>query len=476
MTLHHYRVSLVGLGYVGLCTAVTFASRDIDTLGIEVDWSKRSRIAAGDTPFHEPELDSFLKRALQTNRLNVTGDVSAAAASDVIFITVGTPSQPDGSMNVRYVEEAAKQIGMALRDEQDYRLLVVKSTVTPGTTRSIVKPALEESCGRKVGDELGLCMNPEFLREGSAIPDALHPDKLVIGAIDEESASRLEGLYRAFYGGGLPPMIVTTPETAELVKYASNAFLATKISFINTVANIAQQIPGVDVERVAQTIGLDPRIGPLFLKAGPGYGGSCFHKDVQALIAFSRDRGYDPRLLRTVEETNEEQAEKVVELSERLTGSLKDKRIAVLGVAFKKDTDDIREAASLRVIDQLKKRGADVVVNDPMAIPNARTVLENRVEFAANPMSAIEAADCCIILTEWDEFRELTGADFVAHMRRPNVVDARRLYRPEQLEGVNLMAVGLGPEDSNSERPEGEASRSRAVKNDSRLSISGRKT
>jgi len=266
----------------------------------------------------------------------------------------------------------------------------------------------------------------------------------VIGAIDEGSASHLKRLYRAFYGTKLPPTIETTPETAEMIKYASNAFLATKVSYINTMANIAQQIPGVDVERVAAAIGLDPRIGPLFLKAGPGYGGSCFPKDVRALIAFSRERGYDPSLLAAVEKTNERQAAKVVELSEKLIGSLEDKRVAVLGLAFKKDTDDIREAASIRVIHRLKEKGARVTAYDPIAIPGARQVLGDAVEFAADAKSAIREADCCIVMTEWDEFRSLTGKDYAEHMRRPNVVDARRLYQRDELEGVNVLAIGTG--------------------------------
>jgi UDPglucose 6-dehydrogenase len=448
MTDRPLHVSLVGLGYVGLCTAVTFATRGFETLGVDIDSAKVSRIEAGRAPIHEPRLDKLLKAALRTKRLRVTEDVSSVAATDVIFITVGTPSEPDGSAKLRYVEEATRQIGTSLREERDHRLVVVKSTVTPGTTRSMVRPALEQASGKKVGVQLGLCFNPEFLREGSAIHDALHPDRLVIGAIDAGSANRLEGLYRAFYGRNLPPTLVTTPETAELIKYASNAFLAAKVSYINTIANIAQLVPGVDVEKVAEGVGLDPRIGPLFLKAGPGYGGSCFHKDLQALIAFGRQRGYDPKLLGAVEEVNEEQAGKVVELSEKLVGSLKDKRVAVLGLAFKKDTDDIREAASLRVIERLKKKGAEVTAHDPMAIPNARQVLGNSVEFAADPRAAISQADCCIIMTEWDEFRELRAEDYVGQMRSPNVVDARRLYRPQDLEGLSRLAIGLGEANS----------------------------
>ena len=441
---HRLRVSFVGLGYVGLCTAVAFANRGFDTLGVDVDPERLALVEVGRAPIHEPRLERLLKTAIVSGRLRVSDDLAEVAATDVVFLTVGTPSNLDGSIDTRHVETAAREVGAALREEPDFRLVVVKSTVIPGTTRSVVMPLLEERSGKRVGAELGLCTNPEFLKEGSALADTFHPDKLVIGAIDAGSTSRLKQLYRAFYGTKVPPTIETTPETAEMIKYASNAFLATKVSYINTMANIAQQIPGVDVERVAAAIGLDPRIGPLFLKAGPGYGGSCFPKDVRALIAFSRERGYDPSLLAAVEKTNERQAAKVVELSERLVGPLEDKRVAVLGLAFKKDTDDIREAASIRVIHRLQEKGAHVTAYDPIAIPSARQVLGDAVEFAADPKSAIQEADCCIVMTEWDEFRNLTGKDYAEHMRRPNVVDARRLYRREELEGVNVLAIGIG--------------------------------
>src|SRR5207245_2415219 len=283
-------VSIVGMGYVGLCTAATFASRSIRTVGIDIDEARVEQIRRGKAPLHEPQLDTLLKQAVKSKLLEATSDISRAFGTDTTF-----------------------------------------------------------------------------LKEGTAINDALHPDKIIIGSNDKKSANRLKRLYRKFYGPRLPPVILTSPESAELVKYASNAFLATKVSFINTVANIAQQIPGVDVGTIAEAIGLDPRIGGLFLKAGPGYGGSCFHKDLQALINYSKNNGYDSTLFRATEETNEQQSNKVVDMAEALLGSLSGKRDAVLGLAFKKDTDDIRAASSFRVIIQLKKKGVHVIAYDPMA-------------------------------------------------------------------------------------------------------------
>ncbi len=383
-----HAISVIGLGYVGLCTAATFAAKGFRTIGIEVDHERVSQVRTGKAPFHEPKLDALLAKALRAKRLEATEDISEIAKTEATFITVGTPSQPDGSIDLSYVTQASKELGSILRDKPGYHLVVLKSTVVPGTTATIVKPVLEIESGKTIGPGLGLAANPEFLKEGSAIQDSLRPDKIVIGANDGKSANALKRLYQRFHHGKLPPVILTTPETAEMIKYASNAFLATKVSYINTIANICQHIPGIDVNSVAEAIGHDPRIGPLFLKAGPGYGGSCFHKDLQALIKFTQSHGYDPILLRATEETNEQQADKVVELSEKLAGPLEQKRITILGLAFKKDTDDVREAASIRVIERLRKKGARVVAYDPMAIPNARKVLRNNVEFPEDPRSA----------------------------------------------------------------------------------------
>ncbi len=433
------------MGYVGLCTASAFASRGIRTIGIDIDEGRVEQIRRGKAPLHEPQLDTMLKKAVKKKLLDATSEISVAANTNTTFLTVGTPSQPDGSIDLSHIKNATEDLGNALSDKSGYHLVVVKSTVVPGTTNGTVKRFLEQSSRKTIGSELGLCANPEFLKEGTAIDDALHPDKIVIGSNDKRSASELTKLYRRFYGSKLPPVIMTSPEAAELVKYASNAFLATKVSFINTIANIAEQIPGVDVGTIAEAIGLDPRIGPQFLKAGPGYGGSCFHKDLQALINYSQNKNYDPLLFRATEETNEQQASRVVVLAEKLLGSLSSKRVAVLGLSFKKDTDDIREAASIRVINHLKKKGAQVVAYDPMAIPNTKKKLLDQIDYAENAHSALKGADCAIIMTEWNHIRKLKAKDFQAYMKNPNIVDARRIYNPEEFSGLNYLSIGLGP-------------------------------
>src|SRR6267143_3683859 len=437
-------ISIIGMGYVGLCTAATFASRGIRTIGIDIDHARVEQIHKGKVSLHEPQLDSLLKVAVKKKLLDAASEISVAADTDTTFLTVGTPSQLDGSIDLSYIKNATEDLGNALREKRGYHLVVVKSTVVPGTTNGTVRRFLEQSSKKKVGSEIGLCANPEFLKEGTAINDALHPDKIVIGSNDKKSAHELTRLYRRFYGSKLPPLILTSPEAAELVKYASNAFLAIKVSFINTIANIAEQIQGVDVGTIAEAIGLDPRIGPLFLKAGPGYGGSCFHKDLQALINYSRKKGYNPVLFRATEDTNEKQAIRVVNMAEKLLGSLSDKRGAGLGLAFKKDTDDVREAASLRVIGSLKKKGAQVVAYDPMAIPNAKKVFSEQIDYAENSHAALKGADCCIIMTEWDQFRKLKAKDFQAYMKAPNIVDARRIFDPDTFNDLNYVAIGVG--------------------------------
>lgn len=437
-------VAFVGLGYVGLCTASVLTAKGIRVIGIDIDRERIDKLSKGTAPFHEPGLTPMLKTAVKKQRILFSTDINAVVEAETSFITVGTPSNPDGSINLSFVKEATKGLGSALTDSDHYHLVVVKSTVTPGTTSGTVQPILTSSSGKAIGEKLGLCSNPEFLAEGSAIKGTLQPDKIVIGASDKLSGEKLERLYKHVYSPRKIPTIVTNPTTAETIKYSSNAFLATRVSTINTLANICQRLPDADIETVSRAIGLDPRIGPLYLKAGPGYGGSCFHKDLQALISFSKTLDYDPILLSAVEDTNQFQAREIVKLTGRLLGSVENRRIAVLGLSFKKDTDDVRESASLKVIDELVKNNATVATYDPMAIENARKVLPEQVEFLADAKSCLKGAECCIIMTEWDEFYRLKPADFTGTMRTPNVVDARRVLSPAKTQGINYLAIGLG--------------------------------
>jgi len=434
------------MGYVGLCTAVAFASRDYTVVASEADSKKASMINRGIPPFYEPGLDEMLAEVLRSGRFRCTTSAEEAVLdTDVTFITVGTPSKADGSVDLKYVESSAEEIGKTLSSKNSYHLVVVKSTVIPGTTENLVKPILERSSGRKCGADFGLCVNPEFLREGAALHDTFNPDRIVIGECDKRSGDALESLYREFYAEKMPPLLRTTPVNAELIKYANNAFLAMKISFINTIANICERIPGADVTVVAKGIGLDKRIGSTFLNAGLGYGGSCLPKDLRALIQHSRSLGYEPKLLEAVEGVNSGQPQKAIELCKELVGELRGKRIAVLGLAFKPNTDDTRDAVSIKVVKRLLEEGAKVVVYDPKAMDNARRIFGGDVEYASSAEECLKDSECAIIVTEWDEFRKLKPEDFMKLMKTPAVVDGRRIYDPRVYSGkLKFKAVGLG--------------------------------
>jgi len=438
-------ISVCGLGYVGLSTAVCFASRGFKVIGVDVDEQKVKLINSGQPLIYEPSLRELLAEPIEKGLLSCTLDYKhAISESRTTFITVGTPAGSDGSIDLRNVEDSSRQIGRALRDQREWHLVVVRSTVTPGTTSQLVKPIIETTSGKKCGVDWGLCMNPEFLREGSAVKDTFKPDRIVIGEHDRTSGDRLENLYRQFYGEQQPPILRMSPVNAEFVKYANNAFLAMKVSYINMIANLCQKISGADILQVAKAIGLDKRIGPLFLEAGLGYGGSCFPKDLKALLDFAKKKGIDAPLIESTIRINESQPLKALEMAEQILVDLEDKRIAVLGLAFKPNTDDLREAVSIRLINALLEKRAKVVAYDPIATDNARRILGDKVLFASSALDCIDGADSCIVVTEWDEFRKLRPEDF-ERMRNPVVIDGRRIFDPQEFKRVvRFEAIGLG--------------------------------
>jgi len=441
-----HQISFIGMGYVGLCTGVCFASKGYKTTLSDTDKVKVDSLNKGVSPFYEPNLEEMLWEAVNKGCLKATlGRGEAISRSNITFITVGTPSKPDGGIDLRFVRSAAEEIGRALKKKESHHLVVMKSTVIPGTTEGVVKPLLERRSGKRCGTDFSLCVNPEFLREGSAIHDTLNPGRIIIGEHDKKSGDILEDLYREFYRCKMLPIVRANIPTAELVKYATNAFLAAKISFINQIANICEKIPKVDVKTVAKGLGLDKRIERLFLNAGLGYGGSCLPKDVKALIAFSTALGYDPMFFRSVDEVNEAQPYRAVELARRTLGDLEGKHIAILGLAFKPNTDDIRESVSMKIIDKLLEGGASVVAYDPAAMNNTKKLLGNRIDYASSAIECIKGVDCCIVATEWNEFRQLRPDDFVHHMKTHIVVDGRRIYDPEEYSRkLKFTAIGLG--------------------------------
>jgi UDPglucose 6-dehydrogenase len=443
-----YKLSFIGLGSVGLCTAVCFATRGYKVTGSEIDRAKANQIRRGNPPFYEHSLNKLLIKAIKTGNLKITSNnEEAILKSDITFITVGTPSKTDGSISLSYITKASKEVGKALKKKEGRtaHVVVVKSTVTPGSTQNVVRPIIERNSGQKCCEGFLLCSNPEFLREGNAIGSTLNPDLVVVGGCNERSADMLVDLYREFYSENLPPIIRTNIPTAELIKYANNAFLATKVSFINTIANICEKTPGTDVRKIAEAIGKDHRINPYFLDAGLGWGGSCFPKDVKALISFSKGLGYDPELIQAAWKANEDQVRFTIQKAKKELGVLKGKNIAILGLAFKPNTDDLREARSLELIKGFLKQGAAITAYDPMAIANARRILKQKIGYASSAIECLKNADCAILVTEWEEFKKLGPEDFTRNMRKPVLIDGRRIYDPGKFsKKLRYIAVGLG--------------------------------
>ncbi len=440
------RVSIFGLGRVGLVTAVCLAGKGYDVIGIDPDYQRIRRIRNAEPPFFEKGLAENLRKVVAKRRLSLTQDGSSNSRSDLAFVTVGTPSRKDGGADLSFVREGARMIGESLRYCRLHQLVLIKSTVIPGTTRNVVRPMIQKSSGKIAGKHFTLCSNPEFLREGNAIHDTLFPDRIIIGAENGESSRKAAAFYKEFYGKRMPPVIRTTYENAELIKYANNAFLATKVSFINCIANIAELVPHTDVKTVSSGIGLDARIAPTYLDAGLGWGGACLPKDLNALIHVAKKSGYYAGLLEAVVSTNEEQWRRAPELAKKILGSLKGKKIAILGLAFKPKTDDIRGAVSVFIVGQLLKDGALVTAYDPAAMRNARALFDGQIRIAKDSRACIAHADCCIVVTEWDEFRSISASTFFREMRTPFVIDGRRVYDADEFlrAGVRFTAIGLG--------------------------------
>ena len=441
-----HKLSFIGLGPVGLCTAVCFAAKGFKVIASEIDKAKAIQIRKGKPTFYELNLKEMLQKTIKSGNLKiVTNNEEAILQSDITFITVGTPSKADESINLQYIINAVEEIGKSLKKKKSAHLVAIKSTVTPGTTQNIVKPILERNSGKKCGNSLLLCANPEFLSEGNAIRDTLNPDCIVIGGYNQKSTDTLENIYKEFHKENLPSIIKTNIPTAELIKYANNAFLATKISFINTIANICEKIPGADVTKIAEAIGKDHRINPHFLNAGLGWGGSCFPKDLKALIAFSKKLGYNPTLIQATCKANQDQIKSVIQKVKKELKTLKGKTIAILGLSFKPDTDDIREARSTKIINQLLREGAKIIAYDPMAMPNIKKVFKEKIKYVSSPTKCLENADCAILVTEWEEFKKLKPENFTQNMRESILIDGRRVYDPEEFsKKLRYIAIGLG--------------------------------
>lgn len=439
-------VAIVGLGYVGLSTAVCLASAGIRVHGVDVDEGKVRSIGNGVSPIQEEGLEELLRASLKKKRLSLAQDYGGIAESKIIFVTVGTPSREDGSIDTEYVEAAVTEIGRGLSSAAGYHLVVVKSTVVPGTTEGVIRPLLEGESGKRVGRDLGLASNPEFLHEGLAIRETLHPEAIVIGGVDSRSSLELKRLYATFYGK-LPPAILTTPSNAEMMKYAINAGRAAQLSFVNTVANLCTRVPGCDYDEVRKGLLAVARMDPRYLGAGLGFGGSCLPKDCRALAAISTSAGVNGEIVSTSLRINDGQVDEAIRLAEKLGGPLKGKKVAILGLAFKANTDDVRESVSIPLAKALARMGAAVSVYDPAAMENAKRVLGSQVAYAESARECLRGSECAFLATGWDAFKKLPPRDFKALMASAVLVDGRRVYRQEPFlrAGVSIATIGTGP-------------------------------
>lgn len=423
------RICIIGTGYVGSVSAACFAELGHDVICVDLDHRKIDMINKGIPPVYEEGLEELLKKHAG-KKLRATSDYNLIKNSDVSFICVGTPCDDKGNIDLSMVKSACSSIGDVLKHKNEYHVIVVKSTVVPETTEKVVLRIIEQHSGKRLG-EFGIAMNPEFLREGKAVYDFMHPDKIVIGAMDKRSCDVVASIYN-----GIDCEIIRTDlRTAEMIKYANNAMLATRISFANEIGNICKKL-SIDTYEVMKAIGKDFRIGPYFLNSGVGFGGSCFPKDVKALIGKAEELGYEPVLLKSVINVNESQPLRMVRLLKDRLGDLEGKKIAVLGLAFKNNTDDIRESRAIPVIKQLLNNNARVSAYDPLANQNMRRVFPH-IQYHDSAIEALQDADACMIMTEWDEFRKLDKEFEV--MKHMIVVDGRNILTSrEKIEYVGL--------------------------------------
>jgi len=433
-----------------LVSAACYAQSGSRVAVYEKDQAKRGIIASGRSWFYEPSLDRMLRNLKKTRRMTVVLDpVSAVASSDLAMITVGTPTRRDGIADLSDLDRACRDIAEGLKLASRYVLVVIRSTVLPGTTSELVRRTLERFSGKKAGRDFGLVVYPEFLREGSAVRDTLHPSRIVIGELDRCSGNALERFLKEFYGRDLPPLIRVNMATAEMIKGASNAFLATKVSFINEIANLCESFNNVDVDRVADGMGYDHRIGREFLNAGPGFGGSCLPKDLKALVKGARQFGVRLRVAEAALAANELQPLRLIGLVRELVGNTRGKKVAVLGLSFKPSTSDMRMAPSVKIIRALVKTGMRVKVYDPEAMENAKSLFADSVAYASSARNCVRQADCCLILTEWGEFSALTSGLFVQTMKKAVVIDCRRVLKSLKLDSrIVYRALGIGREAS----------------------------
>jgi len=429
-------ISVIGTGYVGLVTGACFSEFGVNVTCMDTDAKRISRLEKGDVPFYEPGITELVAKGIRENRISFTTDVAKAVDKAlVIFIAVGTPPQPDGSADLSYVEEVGRGIARAMTG---YKVIVTKSTVPVGTGEKLREVINANQSGKFRFD---IVSNPEFLREGSAIEDFMRPNRVVIGADSEQAIAIMKDLYRPLYLIETP-FVVTDIPTAEMIKYASNAFLATKISFINEIATVCERV-GADVQMVAKGMGLDNRIGSKFLHAGPGFGGSCFPKDLAALVQTGERVGYPMQIATAAALVNEQQRARMVEKIKGSVGELRGKTFAMLGLSFKPNTNDLRDAPALAIAQELMKQGATLRAYDPAALEEACQMVSGLVP-CKDAYEAAQGADALILMTEWNQFRTLDFDRLKAALRQPIFFDLRNVYEPDRVAAFGFRHISVG--------------------------------
>jgi UDPglucose 6-dehydrogenase len=429
-------ICVIGTGYVGLVTGACLAEFGMSLICVDNDQVKINLLKQGTIPIYEPGLEGLVVKNMREGRLSFSTSIEEGVKSSlVVFIAVGTPSHEDGSADLQAAEEVAKQIG---RSMNGYKVIVIKSTVPVGTACRL-KKLIQDHQTQPIAFDI--VSNPEFQREGSAIEDFMRPDRVTIGAESEQAIAIMKDIYSALYLIETP-FVITGLETAEMIKYAANAFLATKVSFINEIANLCERM-GADVHHVARAMGLDGRIGKKFLHPGPGYGGSCFPKDTRALSRMAQERGYSFKILDSVIRVNEEQKKRMVVKIQEKVGDLRGKTIGILGLSFKPNTDDIRESSSMVIIGDLLAMGAKVKAFDPAAIDEAKAVLPE-VEYGRDPYDVAKGSDALVLATEWNQFRRLDLQRIKTLLKTPIFIDLRNVYDPDQMKRLGFNYCGVG--------------------------------
>lgn len=438
------KIVMVGTGYVGLVSGTCFAETGLEVVCVDIDSEKIRKLQKGIVPIYEPGLDQLILRNVSKKRLSFSTSLEESIeGAEAVFIAVGTPPDEDGSADIRHVLSVASEIGRFMKD---YLVVVTKSTVPIGTSVKVKEAVAAELKKRKADIHFDVASNPEFLKEGDAIDDFLKPDRIVVGVESDRARSIMERLYKPFLLNGHPLLFMDIP-SAEMTKYAANSMLATKISFMNEIANLCE-IVGADVNMVRKGIGTDSRIGPKFIYAGVGYGGSCFPKDVKALIKTAEDSGYPLQILRAVEQVNNRQKSVLVDkILHHFSGNIKDKQIALWGLSFKPQTDDMREAPSLVIIDLLLKHGARIKAYDPVAMEECRRRIGDVIEYAKDLYEALIDADAVVLVTEWPEFRLPNFKVMERLMRSKVVFDGRNIYEPAEMKanGFTYYSIGRKP-------------------------------